>query len=355
MPEPDWQSTELDHKLVVEMADAIQHSDTLGVLSVDEGSANLTMDITTNTISQASISCPDWREWIENSWIRIVHEVPSAGYRKLLGTFFVYNEGVGWNYNSYSASPTLYSSLKALSLDKLASPIFIGKGAPVSKVVAAILAPFIRYTISPECGEYYYTSTYVLDAGESKMDALQTILGHVNWEYKLEGDGSVTFIPFTPYASRAIAYTIDAQSKHSVIHENTLKPEGSDRSAPGRSIVVWKGDGSDDEPTTAYADVDHSDPASPQRRGYVIAEVHELSDMQSDRTPSNALVYARSFLSRDSRSMRKWSMSTYWLPIEAGDCVMFRPPDDDSYIRAIVQNIEYDLSKWKLKITIAEV
>lgn len=355
MSEPDWTSTELKHRLSVEMVDALNHSDMLGAMNVSESNASVTKDITMNTISQASITCLDWSEWIENSWIRIVHEIPEYNYRNVLGTYFVYSEGRSWEYGSMAASPTLYSSLKALSLDKIASPIFIGEGAAVSTVFATILDPFIDHTIAPACGDYHYTSTYVLDAGDTKLDALQSTLSHVNWEYRLNGDGSLHFVPFVPYAARSIVYTIDANSTDSVIYENTLKPEGTNRTSPGRSIVVWKGEDNSDEPVTAYADVGSDNPASPQRRGYIVSELHELSDMNGDRTARNAMEYARQFLQKDSVVSRKWTMTTLWIPIDVGDCISFRPPDETSFIRTIVQNIEYDLSKWNMKITIIEV
>lgn len=355
MSEPNWESAELDHRLRVEMTDAMRHEDTFGRLDASESFGNITMDMTTNTIAQASINCPDWDQWIENSWIRIVHEIPSYDYRNVLGTFFVYSEGRSFEYGSTAASPSLYSSLKALSMDKVPSPIFVAEGAPISKVFGALLDPFAKYRISPECGEYYYTSTYVIDAGASKLDALRSLCANVNWEYRLEGDGTIVFIPYKPYESRPISYTIDARSENSVIHENTLKPEGSERMTPGRSIVVWKGDGTDDEPVSAFADVTSDNVASPQRRGYIVAELHELSDLNGDRTAQNALIYARQFLDKDSRVLRKWSMDTLWLPIEIGDCVMFRPDDEDNFIRTIAQYVEYDFSKWKLKLTLAEV
>lgn len=355
MSEPDWSLTELNHRLRVEMVDPLRRSDVLGTLDVSENGASVTKDITTSTLSQASIECRDWSEWVENSWIRIVHEIPEYDYREILGTYFVYSEGRSWEYGSMAASPTLYSSLKALSLDKIPQPIFIGEGALVSRVFATILDPFVEHTISPSCGDYHYTSTYVLDAGDTKLDALQNTLSHVNWEYRLNGDASLTFIPFIPFAARPISYTIDSAATESVIYENTLKPEGTERTSPGRSIVVWKGENNDDEPVSAYADVGPDNPASPQRRGYVVSELHELSDMNGNRTPSNALRYAQQFLQKDSVVSRKWSMDTLWLPIEVGDCISFRPPEEDGFIRTIAQSIEYDLSKWKLKVNLVEV
>lgn len=354
MSEPDWSSTELRHRLSVEMVDALRHSDMLGSLDVNENNALVTNDITVNTISQASITCYDWSQWIENSWIRVVDEIPEYNYRNVLGTYFVYSEGRSWEYGSTAASPALYSSLKALSLDKIANPIFIGEGAPISRVFAAILDPFVDYSFAASCGEYYYTSPYVIDAGITKLDALKNTLSHVNWEYRLNGDSSLTFMPFVPYEARAITYTIDANAGDSFIYENTLKPEGTNRISPGRSIVVWKGDNSDDEPVTAYADVPSSNPASPLRRGYIVSELHEVSDMNGDRTAENALIYARQFLERDAIVSRKWSMETLWFPMEVGDCVNFRPPDEKNYVRTIVQSVDYDLSKWKLKLTLVE-
>lgn len=355
MSEPNWESAELGHRLRVEMTDAMRHEDTLGRLDVSEAFGSITMDATTNTIAQASINCPDWNQWIENSWIRIVHEIPEYDYRKVMGTFFVYSEGRSFEYGSTAASPSLYSSLKALSMDKVPNPIFVAEGAPISKVFGALLNPFAKYRISPECGEYYYTSTHVIDAGSSKIDAILSLCANVNWEYRLDGDGTIVFIPFKPYASRPIAYTIDTRSTRSVVHENTVKPEGSNRMTPGRSIVVWRGDGTDDEPVSAFADVTPDNVAAPQRRGYVVAELHELSDLNGDRTARNAAIYARKFLDKDSRVLRKWSMDTLWLPIEVGDCVQFRAEDEDEFKRTIVQYIEYDFSKWKLKLTLAEV
>lgn len=355
MSEPDWSSTELEHRLRVEMVDPLNHSDVLGLLDISESGASITTDLSTSTLSQASIECRDWSEWIENSWIRIVHEIPAYDFREMLGTYFVYDEGRSFEYGSMAASPTLYSSLKALSLDRIAQPVFIGEGARISAVLSAILDPFIEHTIAPSCGDYHYTSTYVLDAGDTKLDALQNTLAHVNWEYKLNGDGSIRFIPFIPYAARAIAYTIDSDASDSVILENTLRPEGTSRTSPGRSIVVWKGDNRDDEPVTAYADVGPDNPASPQRRGYSVSELHELSDMNGNRTFANAMEYAEQFLQRDAVISRKWTMDTLWLPLSIGDCISFRPPEEAAFIRAIVQSIRYNLSSWTLTLTVIEV
>jgi len=356
MAEPNWDSTELHHVLRVEMTDPVYRESTFGALDVVSDSADITMDITTDTIAQASVDVVDWNQWIDNSWIRFVHEIPESQYRRVLGTFFVFNEGRSFNYNSLGASPTLYSSLKTLTLDSLPKAIFIGEGAPVTRVIASILDPaFVRYIFDGSCGEYYYTSTYVIDAGTTRMDALKSVLKDVGWEYTLNGDGSITFKRFEAYSTRSWTYTLDAQAKKSVIEENTLKPEDTNRSVPGRSIVIWKGDDSEDEPVTAYADVDPSNPASPQRRGYIVSEVHELSDLSGERTTENALVYARNFLEKDATPYKRWSMKTLWLPISAGDVIMFRSPESSNFVRSLVENVKYDFSKWKLELTIKEV
>lgn len=356
MAEPDWGSTELVHRLRVEMTDAVDRSSTLGIMDAVSDSATVTMDITTDTIGQASLEFIDWSQWIENSWIRIVHEVPANNFRENLGTFFVFNEGTSWKYGANAASPTLYSSLKTLTMDSLPHAIFIGEGAPISRVIGAILSPaFIRYNIDATCGEYYYTSTYVIDAGTTRMEALKQVVADVDWEYRLNGDSSITFTKFQPYATRSWAMALDSHSRDSVIEENTIKPEDSKRSVPGRAIVIWKGDNQEDEPVTAYADVDFTNAASPQRRGYIVSEVHELSDLSGDRTPENALIYARNFLAKDSTPTKRWSLTTLWLPLHVGDCIMFRAPTDDVFKLNLVENIEYDLSKWKLKLTLREV
>lgn len=356
MAEPNWESTELNHILRIEMTDAVNRSSTLGIMDAVSDSASVTMDVTTDTIGQASVEFLDWSQWIENSWLRIVHIIPEYDFKEILGTFFVYNDGLSYKYGAAAARPALYSSLKGLTLDHLPRAIFIGKGAPITKVIGAILGPcFIKYDFDATCGEYYYTSTYVIDAGTTRMEALLSVLKDVGWEYKLNGDASITFSKKTPFASRSWVYTLDSKSTRSVIEENSIKPEDTRRETPSRAIVIWKGDDSEDTPVSAYADVDPSNAASPQRRGYIISEVHELSDLPGERTAENALVYAKNFLLEDSQATKRWSLKTLWLPIKAGDCIMFRAPEDDTFKKNYVESVEYDLSKWKLDLTIREV
>ena len=325
----DWKSCELLHQFSVEMVDPLDRDMVLGVLPI-KTTGSVTWDDDSDTRVSASIDVPDWSQWIENSWLRVVHEIDGTDYRSVLGTFLVWDEGARWAINRQEASPQLVSCLKALEVDRLTGPLFVGIGATAKAALMSVFdATGHRYAFAPDCKDYRMSAVRAYDAGETRLSVAQELALLAGDELVAGDDGRVVVRAYTEPALRSPSFTLDAEAG-GLVHAASVSRSSDSRQRPSRSIVTWAGD---EEAgvgaVSGFWDLGGGHPASAARRGYTVAEVHELGDMPGPRTSAQAQAIARSYLPDDSAPVTEWQVETVIVPVRGGDVVSFRPPGSE--------------------------
>lgn len=364
MAEPDWRSTELDHRLRCYMVDPTDRAHTLGELELAQGRNSVTWEYYTDTRTSAQVSAVDWRRWVPNSWLRLVHEVPSCGYSRDLFCGFVWDEGASLSALGYAdASPSLMSAAKALETDRLAWPLSVGEGAKASEVLAWLCESALAdHREDGTVGSYRFGSAHVYDAGDTKMSAVMDICDQLGVRMDVDGRGTVVFSRYVAPASRAPSAVLDCDSPDSMVLTAGLAPSSDSRQSASRVVVTFR-DG--DEQVSGYADVAAGHPASAELRGYRVTESESPNDAPEPHDAWRAQTEARSRLPELSGSTEEWDVETRWLPLKGGDVVMFRPPaqwdargvarERQALRKCLVKSCDADLSQWRLKMTLKEV
>ena len=346
----DWFSPELDHELAVKMVDPIDHDSELGYLDV-YASGSVRYDSSTDTVASAVVNVIDWTKWIENSWLRLEHTIRGTTFKEVLGTFLVWDEGASYTLDSKEASPQLYSSLMAISYDKLYTHILAGKGASLKNAMAQVCESSARrYDFASDVEDYRFLSPRIFDAGDSRLETLITMARMGNMDVRPSDDGYIHFARHVPAGARSPIIAVDCNASRTVVHEGSVRPISDRRQVPNRSIAIFKGDGVFDT-VSAYADVDRTDSISPHLRGYVVAEMHELDvDEEWGTSALHAQMRANEFLTTDSRMTEGYAFNCAYLPIRSDDIISFRAPGEDAYQNMKVTSVELDLGTWAMSV-----
>lgn len=348
----DWTDQKLDHRLTCYMVDPNNHDVILDVLELDLTGNQVTWGYETNTKVSAKISITDWNQYIDNAWIRLVHTIDGTDYERSLFTGFIWDDGMFYKSSVYGASPSLMGSLKALELDKLTAPITIGEGAFAKNLLKNILDKSGQdYHIASNTGNYRYTDTSVMDAGEKILDCVQNVCETASCEYHVSGDGVIQIVRYIIPSTANPKLEIDSNAGNTVVLAANLSHSTTRRQVASRSIVVYK---QDEDVMVSYADVSSKHQASPKRRGYTVAEVHEVRDLAEPVTQKSLSDLAKEYLTEDSASSTEWSVTCMWLPLEEGDVVMFAPPGQDMR-KCLCKTVDADLHAWTVGLTLQEV
>lgn len=358
MSTPNWHSSELDHEFHVYMVDPVDHDSVLGELEVyaDSGSVTWSEGDGDGVGLTASLEVPDWTKWIDGTWLRITHEIPSYRYSRILGTFIVWDEGASGGLDTYTGSPELVGVFRGLEYDLMPNILVVGEGASMKTAISRVLdASPISYQFSGSFKDYRFTEPHIFDAGESRLNVLRDLCD-LGGNTIYPGDkGFVLITPKpTPY-NTSPSFTIDCDSADSIVYEGTVHPESDSRQVAGRSIAIWNG--REDEGAASlsgYADVSANHFASPQKRGFIVSEVHEVDDLPYPRTQIHLQTLARKWLKDDSTATVSWNLETSWLPLVAGEIVTFRPPGG-SFRKCKVDTISANLGSWTSSLTLKEV
>lgn len=348
----DWTNTKLNHKLLVQMVDPRDHDAVLGELECDLDGNKVIWGNETDTKVSASISVTNWDTYIENSWIRLIHRIEEENYERVLFTGFVWDDSAEYRNNEFGAAPSLMSSLKALELDRLTAPITIGEGALSQDIVKTILNKSDqKYTIASDAGNYRYSETSVMDAGDTRLECMLAICEVAGYEMHVNGSGIIKVSKYIYPGYITPKFTLDSNASNTVVLSSGLSRTGNKYQVAGRSIAVYK---HDEEVIVGYADVSSKHLASPKRRGYTIAEVHELHDLTEPVTQAQVQQLAKDYLTEDSTPFVEWNVATMWLPLEEGDTVVFIPPNGEPRT-CLCKTVEADLHSWTLNLTLKEV
>lgn len=359
MASVDWADREVRHRVEAVMVNPGDLDDELGVLGHVVGSAQIDRGYYTDDRMGGTIETADWAAYIPGAWLRLYHVGSTAAtgdVRVERGTFAIRDAAIATGAGGTVFTFDLMSALGAIAQDYDAWPMSIGQGAKAASVIKSICEKCGRtYAIAPQFVDYLYRSASVLEAGKSHRSRLYSVCSQSGNRMGVDSHGRLTFEQYIAPAQRTPSMTLDVDGPRSIIVDGSIEPGTNLFTRPGRSVVVYK-DG--DKVIGAQADVAQTSPASRQRRGYTIAELHELTDMGSPKTVSHAQELARTYLASDSAPTATWQLETLWLPLDQGDVVTFAPrrydPFGDGAARkCLVQSVEE--GTYRLNLTLKEV
>ena len=357
MPDVDFSDREVRHRIEAVMVNPFDLSDELGLLPCIVGTLQIDRGYYTDDRCSGSISTASWDGYAEGAWLRIYHVCTADGrdVRYERGTFAISNADISSGAGRTVFELSLMSALGAIGKDYDAWPMAIGRNALASASIRAVCEKCGRPYRTTGMADYRYTSASALEAGKSFRSRLYAICSASGNRLDVDPHGRITVTAYVNPRDKYPAYALDVDDARSVIVDGSVKP-GTDRfTRASRSIVVYK-DG--DKVISAQSDVSETAAASFQRRGFTIAELHELEDMGDPKTVAHAQSMAKSYLKSDAAPTETWELETLWMPLDQGDVVTFAPRGLDPFgdgkaRRCLVQSVEETTSR--LKLTLKEV
>lgn len=352
MPSLDmWRSGEAEHALEVEMLDPASFA-SRGTLSVT--GASMSEDYYSDTRASGSVSLLSADDYIELSAIRLWHryELPNGERgREPMRTFFVTaNPGV-YTFGGESMTLELSSMLWAMSVDE--NVFYQVAAGATSKAVFEDICRRTRRKgrVEPGAGDYRFASTTIWDAGSylDQMFALTEAAGN-----RVDEDpyGVVTMERYVRPSARSVKHSLRYDDP--LVVSSGIERESDELALPGRAWVAWEaGDGDDRRTAHACADVPDGSPLSIGRRGFRVASMHHLSDVE-EMSQSEAQRRASRFLASDTEATTTLSVTFRWFGIREGDVIGFVPGDGEPSRKYLVKSADYDFTAWTVRTVLKE-
>ena len=278
---------------------------------------SITMGYDTDTRVSGSIGVPS-SENIMSSWVRIIHEVEVESYRKELGTFVPVNPSVSKKSGLESASYDLQSTLWTMQNNLCPYHFSIGAGAYSSDVFARICDTCEReYLILSDANNYRYTSSLIYEMGSSYLDDLYDTCSISRNRANVDGHGRILLSKYVNPAYITPSWSLDYDDARSMIIGG-IEISNTDYDMPNRVIVIYN---NDDKEIYAYADASEKYSFSHAKRGYVMAETHNVSDL-SPATQANAQTLANQYLEESISGVTEYKFTSLYFPCNIGETLM---------------------------------
>ena len=307
----DWADPKRTDVLHFMMVDPNNYDKEYGEIEdVQLGSSPVTYGYYTDTRYASQITFLRGNNYIDKTWIRIIHEVPSEGYVNELGTFIPTSPNVDYN-GAETMSLTLQSPFWAYSNNYITAPYTIAKGTSYVKAFQHFCQNNLRSCMLCNPNDYTAGKAVVYEAGTNCLEILFDIANNANNRADIDGHGRITLSPLTNFRSQSPIIELDMDDPRSMIIEGTLKMETEADEVPNRIIVI---DGS----YVGVANLDDGSEYSRAQRGYIKAEKYSGSGLTSN---TQAKQLAESLL--NDTKVTHWSMDTMYFPAHCGDTVVF--------------------------------
>jgi hypothetical protein len=318
--------------------------------------------------------------WDRNSFVRIVHEVPGAGYRRELGTFLVSDDGGSYTGGEGTRDLTLQSGLYALKNDILRKQVVVKRGTRWQTVISDILRevhrPYVISSTDRRCG-----ADVTYETSKGRLDALLAMCSAAGYRADVDPHGRVTIKDYRLPVQREGSFTLDMTSKTGIVHDGLgYSSDWISRPSVAITETTWTDQvdlGERDEKghkknTTVYSDlIGHARITSGYNsldvRGYDVTAYKSIQDDQHHRSYPYMDGEAAKMLSSDQWEDTEFSVTTQYLPIWAGDVGTLVLPKglrvfDSIYggtysgqVRVLVKSCDLTLDTMQLKLTLKVV
>ena len=309
---------------------------------VQLGSTSLTWGWNTDTVCSCGLSFLKGANYVPNAWIRIIHEVPAAGYALELGTF-IPTAPAETLKGARVVRLDLQSPLWGLKEDRLTERFSVGRGGSLLAAMGRVLDRCGRPYVTGGAFDVTAPEAVVYDVGTSCLQILQDLAAMTGNRLDLDGHGRVLIAPVPDHRTLTPAWTLDADDERSVIIEGSISMESNLDELPSRVIAV-------NGNYVGVADLGAASPCSAQLRGYTRAV--SFSD-KTIRSRSTAQSMARQYLDEASMT-RTWKMQTLYFPARCGENVTFIL-DGEKHV-CMIQSVDpLNLATMTMTLTIREV
>ena len=309
---------------------------------VQLGSSSITYGYYTDTRYSSGISFLKSNNYVENAWVRIIHDVPAEGYSNELGTFIPTSPSEQ-RKGAVIVSLDLQSPLWGIKEDLITAKLSIGKNTSLLEAIRRVCENCNRPYLLKNPNDTITTKAVVYDVGESNLKILHDLCDQTGNRADIDGHGRLIIEPAPNHAAVTPTWTLDYDDPRSMIIEGTVKMESETADLPSRVIVV---NGS----SIGYADLPDGGSYSAHQRGYIKAS------KQEDKTATSkakAEAAARAYLDSATKAV-VWSMETLYFPCRCGDNVTF-VLDGEKHV-CMVQGIDpLKLATMTMGLTLREV
>lgn len=320
------------------------------------------------------------RGWDRNSFVRLVHEVPSAGYKRELGTFLVSDDDGKVENGQDKRTLTLQSGLYAIKNDPLQHWLTVKKGSSwiftIKQLLGDVSRPYVISASDKRCG-----ADVTYETGKSRLSVLQEICSTAGYRADVDSHGRVTIKDYRIPVSKENSFTLDMTSPSGIVHDGvSYSSDWISRPSVAITNMKWSDQvdlGERDEKghkkmSTRYSEIIEkaevkSGYNASNVRGYVIGAYKNLPDDKNRRTYAFARQQAEAILSSDQWEDTEFQVTTQYLPIWEGDVGKLILPDgvkvfDSKYggvyegsVRVLVKSIDLALDSMQLKLTLKVV
>lgn len=339
----DWRDPARRDEVRFQMVDPNNLDNVYGDLTdVQLGSSSITYGYFADTRYSSGISFLKSSNYVENAWVRIIHDVPAAGYSNELGTF-IPTSPVETRQGSIIVELDLQSPLWGLKDDLLTSKLSIGKKSSMLSAISKVCTNHHRPYLFENPNDIISDNSIVYDVGESALSVLHDLCNQSGNRLDLDGHGRIVIAPVIDSSSLTPTYTLDYDDPRSMIIEDSVKMESQIADIPSRAIVV-NGD------TVGYADLNDGVPYSAAQRGYVLASKYE--DKSATTQAKAEAIAARNLRSFSTSTI--WSMDCLYFPCKCGDNITF-VYEGKKHV-CMVQSIDpLDLDTMTMGLTLREI
>lgn len=339
----DWSDPARRDEIRFQMVDPNDIDTVYGDLTdVQLGSSSITYGYYTDTRYSSGISFLKSNNYVENAWVRIIHDVPGEGYSNELGTFIPSSPSEA-RKGAVIVTLDLQSPLWGLKDDMLTAKFSIGKNTSLLKAMKRIMDDSNRPYLLNNPNDTAAADAIVYDVGETKLKILHDLADQSGNRIDIDGHGRLIIEPVPDHANITPQWTLDYDDPRSMIIEGSLKMESEIVDLPSRAIVV-------NGNYIGYADLPDGVSYSAHQRGYVKAEKYE--DKTAD-SGAKATASARRYLDTATKAV-VWSMDAMYFPCKCGDNVNFIL-DGEKHM-CMIQSIDpLDLKTMTMGLTLREV
>lgn len=322
----------------------VVRGDLLGVTSI-----SLTWGYYTDTRGSASVTTLGDDGYLKHSQLRIIHEIPEWNYVHELFTGYVTDVSKSVSHGTKQTTYTLKSPLYALDADIQAWTFVVGSNGMAINAMRSLFERCNRpYLIHPESKDYRFSSTKVYPIGDSHLKTLFDLSNLAGDRVSVDGHGLVTISPYTPPSQLTPQWYIDTDDEETMVLNDSISETSTEFEVPGRVIVTHK-DG--DNEITAWADSDVSKESSSLKRGYMLSQVQDVTDLSGGQQQAQAL--ANQYLEDAQASYNEWQVSALYMPIREGDCVEFSLYGESHH--TMVKTLDVSPLNGTMKVTLKEV
>lgn len=309
---------------------------------VQLGSSSITYGYYTDTRYSSRITFLRGNNYVKNTWIRIMHEVPSEGYVNELGTFVPTSPNVQYG-GADTVTYDLQSPLWALANDLTTSIMTFGNGSGFASAFGVICNICGRPYLKKNPNNYAAPKTIVYEAGTSYLDILLDLSSSANNRVDVDGHGRLILEPLTDRQYLSPSWDLNVADPRSLIIEGSVRMEPQSDEIPNRTIVV-------NGPYIGFADLPSGVEYSAAQRGYVKAQKYNGTGINSHAA---AQALAQAYLDGFSK-VTQWTMDTMYFPAKVGENVYFTI-DGEKHL-CMIQSIDpVNLDTMTMKITLREV